>query len=443
MLDKIFGWGRKKETIEAVPASYVFGRYSDNNKTVQKTRKWAESDQLFKEGKILESLAAFLDYLNDDAVQNVSFSVENKVLEFTLFQGSKQIRGSCDGIRFTAETDLALMPQPSVPVMRKLLEQNFHLYYCRFALINEKLCMRFDSEAQSANPNKLYYALKELTIKSDKLDDWLLLDFSALQPLETGSITPLSDTEKEVKFRFLQQWIRETLEQIEPLDVEKMGGGIAHVLLNLIYRIDYLLVPEKKLLLDIEDMVSRFFTEDEKPVTEKNKALINALRKLADTKKETVIECLFRSKFTFSVAAPQPHKVTADTIYASNQNMLWYKDNQLPHIAQQISEYGLGYCQYNYSLPAPVTELYHILMRVRYSDFFDALGYRDQLYQTEAQQFNQPFIELAINSVSQKWKNKYPQLAFPVEQLRYENLMLFTHSFTAAVESLNTESIEQ
>jgi hypothetical protein len=339
MLDKIFGWGRKKETIEAVPASYVFGRYSDNNKTVQKTRKWAESDQLFKEGKILESLAAFLDYLNDDAVQNVSFSVENKVLEFTLFQGSKQIKGSCDGIRFTAETDLALMPQPSVPVMRKLLEQNFHLYYCRFALINEKLCMRFDSEAQSANPNKLYYALKELTIKSDKLDDWLLLDFSALQPLETGSITPLSDTEKEVKFRFLQQWIRETLEQIEPLDVEKMGGGIAHVLLNLIYRIDYLLVPEKKLLLDVEDMVSRFFTEDEKPVTEKNKALINALRKLADTKKETVIECLFRSKFTFSVAAPQPHKVTADTIYASNQNMLWYKDNQLPHIAQQISEY--------------------------------------------------------------------------------------------------------
>jgi hypothetical protein len=156
-----------------------------------------------------------------------------------------------------------------------------------------------------------------------------------------------------------------------------------------------------------------------------------------------VIECLFRSKFTFSVAAPQPHKVTADTIYASNQNMLWYKDNQLPHIAQQISEYGLGYCQYNYSLPAPVTELYHILMRVRYSDFFDALGYRDQLYQTEAQQFNQPFIELAINSVIQKWKNKYPQLAFPVEQLRYENLMLFTHSFTAAVESLNTESIEQ
>ena len=443
MLDKIFGWGRKKETIEAVPASYVFGRYSDNNKSVQKTRKWAEADQLFKEGKILESLAAFLDYLNDDAVQNVSFTVENQVLEFTLLQGSKQIKGSCNGVRFTAEADLVLMPQPSVPVMRKLLEQNFNLYYCRFALNNGKLCMCFDSEAQSANPNKLYYALKELATKSDKFDDWLVQDFNSLQPLENGSISPLSTDEKEVKFRFLQQWIRETLEQIQPLDTEKMGGGIAHVLLNLIYRIDYLLVPEKKLLLDIEDMVSRFFTEDEKTVMEKNKALITALRKLAETQKETVFECLFRSKYTFSVAAPQPQKVIADTIYASNQNMLWYKDNQLPEIAQQISEYGLGYCQYNYSLPAPVTELYQILMRVRYSDFFDALGYRDQLYQTTAQQFNQSFIELKIKAVIQKWNHKYTQLAFPTEQLRYENLMLFTHSFTAAVESLNTESIEQ
>ena len=33
-----------------------------------------------------------------------------------------------------AEVILAIMPQPSVPVMRRLLEMNFNLYYSRFAL---------------------------------------------------------------------------------------------------------------------------------------------------------------------------------------------------------------------------------------------------------------------------------------------------------------------
>ena len=73
------------------------------------------------------------------------------------------------------------MPQPSVPVMRRLLEMNFTLYYSRFALDNERLCMRFESDIETANPSKLYYGLKELATKADKQDDLLVQDFSSLQ----------------------------------------------------------------------------------------------------------------------------------------------------------------------------------------------------------------------------------------------------------------------
>ena len=46
MLDKLFGWLNKKE--EPRP-DVVFGRYSDNNKSVAKVNQWTVADGLFKE----------------------------------------------------------------------------------------------------------------------------------------------------------------------------------------------------------------------------------------------------------------------------------------------------------------------------------------------------------------------------------------------------------
>ena len=43
MLEKIFSWSRKKPEEEAEPA-IRFGRYSDNNKTVDKVEMWNEDE---------------------------------------------------------------------------------------------------------------------------------------------------------------------------------------------------------------------------------------------------------------------------------------------------------------------------------------------------------------------------------------------------------------
>ena len=59
MLEKIFSWSRKK-TDETEPG-IRFGRYSDNNKIVEKVERWNEAENLFKEKKYYESLNAFFD----------------------------------------------------------------------------------------------------------------------------------------------------------------------------------------------------------------------------------------------------------------------------------------------------------------------------------------------------------------------------------------------
>ncbi|MES1214991.1 MAG: hypothetical protein ABUT20_05710 [Bacteroidota bacterium] len=437
MLDKIFGWGKKKEEPDPL---IRFGRYSDNNKPNEKVARWNDADALFKEKKYPESLSAFFDYLKDEAVQNVIHERKGNEGHFELFQGSKIVRGSYNNEQLLAEATLAKMPQPSVPVMRRLLEMNFSLYYSRFALVNERLCVKFDSSVEAANPNKLYYGLKELATKADRQDDLLVQDFTILQSMDTDHITDIPQKEKEIKYEYLIKWVKETLDYISTLDADKFSGGIAYLLLSLAYRIDYLITPEGKLLTDLEKIVEIYFRKEERPAQDKNRDMIEGYKKLQAKTKEEVFPFLYTSKYTFAITAPQVYKVIADSIYNSNQNITWYRENNYPLIATQICEYGIAYCQYSYSLPRPVTEFFHLFMRVNYSDYFAALGYKETFYNTNSKEFNAPAIIEKIKQVQDKWKTKFVNMDFKFENLRYDSLLNFDLSFTNELQLLNMEN---
>ena len=79
--------------------------------------------------------------------------------------------------------------------------------------------------------------------------------------------------------------------------------------------------------------------------------MIEEFKKFQSKPKEEVFSFLFRSKHTFAIVAPQNYKTIADSIHDANQNMAWYRDNNHSFIATQITEYGIAYCQYSYSLP--------------------------------------------------------------------------------------------
>lgn len=437
MFDKLFGRNKKKAEKVAGP-EIQFGRYSDNNKPVAQVNRWAEADSLFKEKKFIESIDAFFDYLRDDSAQNVVYERNGAVGCFQLYQGSKIIRGDFNSMALKAEVTLVRMPQQSVPVMRRLLEMNFNLYYSRFAMDNDRLCMSFDSDIQTASPSKLYYGLKEMSTKADKQDDLLIQDFSALEKTDIEHITNIPTAEKEVKYLYLQKWIQETLDNIKGVDTDKFSGGIAYVLLALIYKIDYLITPEGKLLTDLEKITGIYFKKDERPVVEKNRDMLEEFKKMQAISKEEVFNCLFRSKYTFSIVAPQPYKTISDCIHGANQNLVWYRDNNYPFIATQIVEYGITFCQYSYSLPKAISELVHLCMMVNYSDYFSALGYR-RYYDPAKNMFSQNDIIENIKMIQDKWKEKFPLMDFKTQNLRFDNLFNFNFSFTTEMEFLNAE----
>jgi hypothetical protein len=437
MFNKIINLIKGKKDPAAEAVRIPFGRYSDNNKSVAKGNRWTEADNLFKERKYIDSISAFFDYLKDDETQNVTFSADPERVDFELFQGSKVIRGKINNGTLTAEVKLAKMPQPSVPVMRRLLEMNFGLYYSRYALNNDELCMRFDTNIETANPSKLYYGLKELAIKSDKQDDLLVQDFSFLQPIDKDHVDEIPEAEKQVKYEAIQSWITETLDKIASVDADKFSGGICYLLLALVYRIDFLIAPEGQLLNELEKISGIYFKKDDRQMVEKNRDMIEEFKKLRDKPKDDVFQNLFRSRYTFSIVTPQPHKTIAEAINEANNNMLWYRDNNHEYFANKIMEYGLTYCQYSYSLPRPVTQLIEVFMQVNYPEYFKTLGYAQALYMPVANKFDQELITTRIRQIQNQWRQKYPLMNFNVAQLSFTSLQKFNHSFTTQIELLN------
>lgn len=436
VFDRLFGRKRKKRHDPGIR----FGRYSDNNKTPEQVSSWTDADHLFKDEQYTKTLDAFFHYLADPAAANVIYERTENTGRFELVQGSKIVRGSFDENKLQAEVMLAKMPEPNVPVMRRLLEMNFYLYYSRYAFHDNILCMRFDSDITTINPNKLYYGLRELATKADKQDDLLVQEFSGIEATDLEHIVPVVEQEKQVKYLNMQQWLSATLDYVNTLDPEKFAGGIAYLLITVVFRIDYLVSPEGKLMNELEKIVDKYYRKEEKPTPERNMQMVEALQKLRNKSPEEVYPYLFKSKHTFSIVSPQHQKSVSENINNALQNMYWYRDNNYPLIANEIMEYSLSYSQFSYSLPKPFTEFFQLFMEINHGKFFNDLGYGYKLYNEQENRFEENEISERIEEIVAEWRTKYRNLSFDTDRLKFGSRIQFNQSFLQELAAINFES---
>lgn len=401
---------------------------------------WTDADRFFREEQYTASLDAFFKYLSDPAAGNVTYQRTDNTGRFELIQGSKVVRGSFNEQVLNAEVKLAGMPDVNVPVMRRLLEMNFHLYYSRYALHDNNVCMRFDSDITTINPNKLYYGLRELATKADKQDDLLVHEFAGLQATDNQHIAPIPEQERQVKYLYMQQWLAATLDYVKTLDPEKFAGGIAYLLIAVVFRIDYLIAPEGKLMNELEKIVDKYYRKDEKPTPERNLQMIEALQRVRNKSPEDVYPFLFRSKYTFSIVAPQHQKSIAENINNALQNMYWYRDNNYPLIANEVMEYSVSFCQFSYSLPKPLSELFQLYMEVNHGKFFQELGYGAPLYNEAENNFDEEEITDRVDGIISEWRGKYRNLSFDTGRLKFGNRIQFNQAFLTELTTLNFEA---
>lgn len=440
--DRLFG-NNELSTSDDQP-NYRFGRYSDAYKTVANYHAWDKALDDFEAERFQDAFCAFFDYLRDEEEDNVRYTIDDGKLYFEFYQGSKRITGFADEQQFRAEAKIARIGAVPAALFQRLTSENYELKYGRYAINEERcLCILFDTKLSDASPHKLYTALKEIALKADKKDDLLVSEYKELLPVEISHLQQLNPTEKEAKLAFLNDQISETLAYLSTnhCNPEEHPGAIAYLLLDLIYKLDYLLIPEGHTMEALERMHRMYFAhEKDQPVTYKNVRLIGELQKLKQRSEERFEEELYEGKSTFGLTLPVIHERIAGNIRRDLYNMDWYQDNGYPKIALALPGYIIGYSMFNYAPPPPTRDLFHLYYRIREDAYFRKLGYQQRFLRADGRPERRA-IRNAIQEITDKHRKQYPRLRPALSHLDYDNLTNFSRRFLEMVMELDLAKV--
>ncbi len=441
LFDRLFGSTEDKDPRPNVH----FGRYSDSYKSAEKVEVWDKALSYFEENRYLDCYKQFFIYLRDEQEENVECYEDNGQLVFELYQGSKKITGFANDEQLRAEAKIAYSESLNVGFMRRLIEKNFELKFSRFALDgNNNIVIVFDTYTLDGSPYKLYHALKELAVNADKQDDLLLDEFNMLQPVDVSHLKPLPQDEKEVKYHYIKQEIEATLEEMNngSLDKNQYPRGISVLLLDLIYRLDYLTKPEGYMMESLERMHRQYFAQDGQSLIQKNQMLYKLLSSLMERPKDEFFKEMYRVKATFGITDPINHDRVVDFIDSELDSMDWYKDNKHLKTALAIPGYIIGYCMFYYAVPRPVRELFHLFYEITNPKYFKSLGFSDIYFDTQTDTFNKKSIRRAIDQIASRNRKNYPKLNPAVASLSFRSPLDFAKSYLLLVRNLNMARIE-
>ncbi len=416
-----------------------FGRYSDSYKTDKQYQSWQDSLEKFDDGDHFDAYEDFLDYLGDPEEENLTYQrLGDTHFSFELFQGSKKIKGYSDGRKFRAEAKVVRAKENHVGFMRRLLEKNFELKYSRFGLNeNGDVVIVFDTYLLDGSPQKLYYALNELATHSDKMDDLLIDEFEMLRPIDTEHIKEFTPEEKAVKYDFIMSNIKEVLSQVEhgKLDPNIYPQAIGYLLLDLIYKLDYLVCPEGYMMELFERINRDYFQENGKSIADKNATFCKQIKELGERSKTKFSAEMYGTLSTFGLTQVVNHEKFTGFIDEVIKEYDWYARNKHYEVALAISGYIVGYSLFYWAVPRPDRELLHLYYEILESEYFNKLGFEHEFYQDD--KFNKSAIKKEISNIIKSNKNKYEGLNADTTLLVYDSKHEFARSFLIMMKGMD------
>ncbi len=416
----------------------LFGRYSDAFKSKEKINFWREAVENFEQKKYFDSYRSFVKYAVDDKTQNLILKENTDSLEINFYQGTKLIRAKINNNGVTAESDIAIITKPGIAFMRRLLELNYSLYYTRFSLKDNMIILKFDSSNIDCPPSKFYYAIKELAIKADKQDDLLIKDFSLLQPINEVDTIAVSDNEKHIRYKYYKKWIDEALNKVSTLNENSYEGGISYLLMSLVYKIDFFLMPEGNFVNQIEKLNSIYFANDNKSFVDKNNNIKEELIKLNNEPESNVLNSFYRTITAFSLLNPTNFNVVLNVINDNHKNVKWYQENKHEDIAISIYEYIFGYSLYHYGMVKCISNLFKLAMVLINYDFYSEItGESAVKYFLEKDKPDSKVIIDEINKAIDDSIKDFPELNFKTDSLNFTSLLQFLNSYLKEIQNLN------
>lgn len=444
----LFDWlkGNKSAVSTDIEQPHIrFGRHSGYYKTAAQHEAWDEALSAFEDGDYMGSYRKLFEYLGaneSDCVRTTE--LENNSIDFEIIQGSKRILGNADCNRIRAEIDIAKADTLNVAFMRRLLEHNNGLTYGRFVLDDKNhLLMVFDTAAIDASPYKLFYAFKEIAINSDKQDDLLIEQFKMLQVTDENLKNEVPETEKSVKYEYILASVKNTMTQIDEHRQlsEQFPGSVTYLLLDMLYRVDYLTCPEG-FTMDVLESAHRLYKTNDKMMLQKNVILRKELEKLQTRKQEDYYAEIYRAAYAFEINPTVSPDALMAYIDEELRNTEWYLQQNHTHIALAITNMIVGSILFNYTPIKPIRALLHLYFNIIENRYFNDLGFQ-KIFQTEDEVLQAKPIQEAIQAVLLANKKEYPKLKIDFLKLQYTNKAAFAKSFLTQLRELNFEKPEK
>jgi len=390
-----------------------FGRFSDAYKSPEQLAFWDQSLQDYEKGDYTGSIRSLVRYLTNPAQANLMIRMDGPQLEFSLYQGSKQIDCTITQHLFRAECKIAHCKELNVGFLRKAVEYNYDLNYARFALdAQNNLCMVFDSLLSESSPYKLYYGLKELAVQSDKEDDLMLHEFEYLEPLGNQHVKKLEETLIHTKMEF----VREKLSSLHATDLlgslnpKRYQGALTYAYLSVFYSIDYLVKPEGPLMDKLGKIHLQYFSLAPERLEDKISVLQNGLKELEAMSDADLYKEMYEVVSTFGITSPANHSVVAQFIESELQTYKWYEENKHDKVCLAICNYIAGYCMYNFALPGPDHDLMHLYFEIVEQDYFQKLGFNVNYFSKDRTKLSKSRINQRIEEILSLHKKNFPDL---------------------------------
>lgn len=423
---------------------HSFGRGINASLCKDEENLFNKSYEAFEKKEILNAYEYFFksleNFSNGQSNQNVIIVKKDNKLNFEIFQGTSRITGTITKENLYAEVIITKKTLANVALKRLLLERNYQLTYAYYFSDNEYIKLKLYLDNITMTPQKVFYPLREIALNSDFDKEYTKSEFPKITLEDIKHLKSMDEEELRLKYDFMQRWIDEINAKIATLPSNDNAAMQSFILLYLIFKIDYLIVPKYGIFQKSSKKITEYFSDENLTVESKNEEIRKYINELHEMNFEEFKTNFYDAKYTFNPSDKSPHEEIEIFINESLAKIRWYKNNRYNQVIPTMYKYVALYLLYNYGLHPVTKALLHTLVEIQNPAFFKALGY-DTLYNEQEATFSKKAIISKIEDIISPYQSRYKMLKPFGDKLNFTSLNEFSNSFYLQLKNLDFEEI--
>ncbi len=423
---------------------HTFGRGINASISTDEEDLFIKSAEAFEQKKILEAYELFFksltNYKDGESNENITFSRDNKKLDFIIYQGSAKISGTITKEHLYAQAIMVKKKNINIALKRYILERNYQLTYSCYFTDNEHVILKLYHDNLTMSPQKVFYPLRELALNADYDKEHIKSEFPDIEIEDVNHIEEINPDELKIKYNFLHKWIEELETKVVTLPSNDNASMQAFLYLNILFKIDYLLVPKYKIYQKMSKTIVEYFSEENTTIESKNEELKRYVETLKNISFEKFSKNFYTSKYTFNPTERTSQEEVITFISESLAKIRWYKNNRYTQVIPTIYKYIAFYTLFNYGLYPVLRELLHTLVEIQNPEFFEALDYTP-LYDKENETFAKRTIISRINDIITPHQERFKSLESFSDDLNFSSMNEFSNNYYLHLQNLNFEEI--